>query len=119
MRTTCTLLLVAGFVFSASIIQAEPGEKESFYRRCIDQKIKNCEIKARLVNSKGKHLRCCAQSAIDQASFYRDSKAELIQAMVQQNLPKKRYKVNHFLITTYSQTVNGDGDQTAGLRAEK
>ena len=47
MKKIWTLLLVIGIILSAAITHADPGVKESFYRNCIDLRIKNCDLKTK------------------------------------------------------------------------
>ena len=98
MKKIWTLLLVIGIILSAAITHANPGVKESFYRNCIDLRIKNCDLKAELLNSKYQHIRQWALRSSEEAKFYRDRKEQLIQALVQQNVEEKPYKVDYFLI---------------------
>ena len=102
MKKIWTLLLVIGIILSAAITHADPGVKESFYRNCIDLRIKNCDLKAELLNSKYQHIRQWARRSSEEAKFYRDRKEQLIQALVQQNVEEKPYKVDYFLIQAYT-----------------
>jgi len=106
MKKIWTLLLVIGIILSAAITHADPGVKESFYRNCIDLRIKNCDLKTELLNSKYEHIRQWAQRSSEEAKFYRDRKEQLIQALVQQNVEEKPYKVDYFLIQAYTDDHN-------------
>jgi len=106
MKKIWTLMLVIGIILSAAITLANPGEKESFYRDCIDRRIKNCDLKADFSNSQYEHIRQCALRSSEEAKFYRDRKEQLIQTLVQQNVEEKPYKVDYFLIQAYTDEQN-------------
>ena len=116
MKEIGTLLLVIGIILSAAITRADPGVKESFYRNCIDCRIKNCDLKAELLNSKYQHIRQWARRSSEEAKFYRDRKEQLIQALVQQNVEEKPYKVDYFLIQAYTGTCSSLTASQAGTK---
>jgi len=122
MKKIWTLLLVIGIILSAAITHADPGVKESFYRNCIDCRIKNCDLKAELLNSKYQHIRQWARRSSEEAKFYRDRKEQLIQALVQQNVEEKPYKVDYFLIqayTDYDNSISAGSSLTASQAGTK
>ena len=78
---------------------------EGFYKSCVTEKIQQCEQKTKLVSSRGENTRRSGQAAADKVEFYRAHSEELAQAMLNDNIGNKPYKVRYYLIKAYNDST--------------
>ena len=71
----------------------------------VDDYIANCEAKSALLNSSSENIRRSAMRACLKAHFYRNTKAELIDALVANNVAPKPYKVRQFMNARFNEVV--------------
>lgn len=71
----------------------------------VDDYISTCEAKSALLNSSSENIRRSALRACLKAIFYKNTKAELIDALVADNVAPKPYKVRRFLNARFNKVV--------------
>lgn len=96
------LVTAAMVLLSFGLAAAEGFGEESFYVDCIDQRIKNCDLKARLIASQSESIRSSAKKSMNRADFYRSNKDELAAKMNEEAIPKNSHRVNYYLIKAYT-----------------
>lgn len=101
MKKATPLILLCVFL-ALSSAHSETVSKASYFRDCVNQKIEQCERKAKLIDSEGENLSCCAENALAQVKFYQQHKEELVQEMMDEQVKEKSYAVNYFLNKTYA-----------------
>jgi hypothetical protein len=109
MKKTGIILISFGILWCACLtVQADPGADYNFYKSCLEQKIAQCQRKARLVHSRGDHLKAYGEKSREKAVFYQENKERLVESMVDQGIPKKQYKIDYVLLHTYhNEAYNG------------
>ena len=110
MRSINSLFLVA-VLFSITLYPClKPasatanGEEQAYYAMAVEAIIANCEKKKCLKASRSSHLRHCAGTAASKSQFLRHYKERLIKGMMAENLPLKRYKVERYVNTRFTQS---------------
>ena len=63
----------------------------------VDAYIASCEAKSALHSSRSENIRQTAMRSSKIAAFCQNSKAELVEAMLENNIEPKAYKVRYFL----------------------
>jgi hypothetical protein len=71
----------------------------------VEDYISNCEAKSAFLNSSSVNIRRSAMRACLKAVFYKSTKAELIDALVANNIAPKPYKVRRFLNARFNEVV--------------
>ena len=71
----------------------------------VDDYISTCEAKSALLNSSSANIRRSAMRACLKAVFCKSTKAELIDALVANNIAPKPYKVRRFLNARFNEVV--------------
>ena len=71
----------------------------------VDEYISKCEAKSALLNSTSENIRRSAMRACLKAIFYKNTKSELIDALVANNVEPKPYKVRQFLNARFNEVV--------------
>jgi len=71
----------------------------------VDDYISTCEAKSALLNSTSANIRRSAMRACLKALFYKNIKADLIDALVANNVAPKPYKVRRFLNARLNEVV--------------
>jgi hypothetical protein len=104
MRTKITIL---GFVIALTAIlcqipaqgsnNAETVTTKARLEALVDEYIACCEAKSALRNSRSEKIRHSAVRSCMKADFYRHSKEELVEVMLENNIAPKAYKVRLFL----------------------
>ena len=88
------------FIFCAFLVITHlnnDNNLKSYYESRIDKRIKGCEKKALLWESKLRNINCCAIISMIKATYFRKNKRKLIKAMYDKNIGTKQYKVDYFL----------------------
>ena len=75
----------------------EAVEMQAQLEALVDEYIACCEAKSALRNSRSEKIRHSAVRSCMKADFCRHSKEELVEAMLENNIEPKAYKVRHFL----------------------
>lgn len=104
MRAINTLFMIA-VIFSISCVwpclkpasAMANGDEQAYYATAIETIIVNCEKKQCLHTSRSSHLRRCAETAACKADYLRHHKQRLVEGMMAENLPLKRYKVERYV----------------------
>ncbi len=91
-----------GVVLFAITAALADSTREAYYRDCIDARIEKCEQLATHAGSRGPNLQAASAEAMEQARFYRESKEALVRRMHEEAVPQKDYKIDHFLIESYT-----------------
>ena len=73
------------------------GDEQVYYAMAVEAIITSCEKKKCLKDSRSNHLRRCAETAASKVEFLRRYKERLIEGMMAENLPLKRYKVERYI----------------------
>jgi hypothetical protein len=90
------IMIVAG----ASPISAHSQSNEKlqkFYETCIAKKIAKCQSKTMLQTSKSENLQLTAEKAASQARFLSLNKEMLVNEMMEKDIGRKPYKIEHYL----------------------
>ncbi len=107
------VLLMAGAILMTSLtIHAGDSGKEAFYRECIATKLKRCDLKSRLVDSRGENARAEGELARSQAKFLKAHENELVLKMLDQNIKTDPNQVHCFLINEYSRHESQTAQRT-------
>jgi len=88
------------FIFCTFLVISHLGNDQdlkSYYESCIDKRIKCCEKRALLWDSKFRNINCCAIISMIKATYFRENKRMLIKAMYDKKIGTKQYKVDYFL----------------------
>jgi phosphoribosylpyrophosphate synthetase len=103
-----TIIILSAAVF-AVIIMALPSPggvmMRSKLEAIVDDYISTCEAKSALLNSSSANIRRSAMCACLKAAFCKHAKAELIDALVANNVAPKPYKVRRFLNTRFNEVA--------------
>ena len=75
----------------------EAVETKAKLEALVDEYIACCEAKSALRNSRSAKIRRSAMRSCMKADYCRHSKEELVEAMLENNIEPKAYKVRHFL----------------------
>ncbi|MBW2411211.1 MAG: hypothetical protein JRF72_15540 [Deltaproteobacteria bacterium] len=102
-----TAITLAMMCFSMPAVSQEltEAEKKARLESIVDVYILSCENKAALSSSRGKNLRDSAMLSRLKGSFCRHSKPELVEAMMEQGVEPKPYKVHQFLNARFYETI--------------
>lgn len=103
-KISAVVLLACGLVFVlSSFAAAEDVSQETFYREYIGKKIARCEQKAEMLSKcQTANLQEYSARAREQSAFYRNNADNLVQMMVEGNVPQKNYKIDYLLIKAYA-----------------
>jgi hypothetical protein len=101
MKGRILLLLIFGVCTVFSLAHADITTRDPFYKTWIEKEIDRCQLRANLITSKGKNLRCYGEKAAAQAIFYHHSRHRLVRDMVEASVGMKPYKINTFLVIAY------------------
>ncbi len=99
-----TLMVIGIWVLAVFVspVPADPGHNAAYFKCCIDKKIECCQEKARLCcQSKSRNLKQDAQSAQAMASYLRENRHALVNAMVSARVAPKPHSVQAFLTRAY------------------
>jgi hypothetical protein len=100
-----SLFFSAFFFYLAQSWAAENVAGRTDYAAAIDIIIVKCEKKQPLENSRSRHLRSCADKAAAKAHFLRSRQTNLIEKMVDSQIPLKPYRIEQFVNAQYAQSV--------------
>ena len=81
------------------------GDEQAYYAMAVEAIIANCEKKKCLKSSRSSHLRHCAGTAASKSQFLRHYKERLIKGMMVENLPLKRYKIERYVNTRFTNHI--------------
>ena len=76
---------------------ADDVNLEEHYGTIIDNKIDKCKFKTQMRYSKSEVIRNAAMLSCLKTTFYKKNREALIQAMIDNNIGVKRYKIEHYL----------------------
>ena len=103
MRTTLTMVLFAT-VLTALLCpipalgnNTEVVETKAKLEALVEEYIACCDAKSELLSSRSEKIRRSAKRSCIKAAYCRHSKEELVNAMLENNIEPKAYKVHHFL----------------------
>lgn len=108
MRLINTLFMMMAFFSMTLSTIVQPvsamagGDEQTYYTTAIEAIIVNCESKQCLKESRSNHLRRCAEKAASKAQYLRRHKNGLVEAMVAEKLPLKRYRVERYVNAKFS-----------------
>ena len=112
MRTKAKIVMFA-IVFAAMLcpILAQGNNTEAVdvkakLEALVDEYIACCQSKSALRNSRSENIRRSAIRSCQLASYCRHSKAELVEAMLRNNIEPKAYKVRYFLNGKFKDKYN-------------
>ena len=100
MKTFFYLMIVAAVLFFSSPALGGEDSQQSltdYYQAAIDQEIKSCLNKQSLQDSRSVELQRKGHREASKAQFLTANREQLVAVMVQKNLGRKSYKVQHFL----------------------
>jgi hypothetical protein len=103
MRTKITILMFAialALVFCpipAPGKNTEAVETKVRLEALVEEYIACCDAKSELLSSRSEKIRRSAKRSCIKAAYFRHSKEELVNAMLENNIEPKAYKVHHFL----------------------
>lgn len=100
----CTTLICVLAVF-APAFGDDDAQPEAFYQAAIDQEIASCLMKGDLRDSRSLNLRREAHLAANKARFLEANRDYLVQAMREQKMACKDYKVTQFLNEQFFSTT--------------
>ena len=75
----------------------EAGETRARLEALVEEYIACCEAKSELRSSRSENIRQAATRSRKIAAFCKNAKAELVEAMLENNIEPKAYKVRYFL----------------------
>ena len=96
-------MVAAGMMLTVPALGGENNRAE--LEAIVEDYISNCESKSALLNSTSTNIRRSAMRACLKAIFCRKTKAELIDALVANNIEPKPYKVHRFLNARFNEVV--------------
>ena len=83
----------------------EAAETKAKLEALVDQYIACCEAKSALRSSRSEKIRRSAMQSCMKADYCRRFKEELVEAMLENNIEPKVYKVRHFLNGRFNRTL--------------
>lgn len=95
------VLFALVILLGAALVNAQTNQQEDFYNACIVAKISQCQTKASFDESRSAFLSGYAEVNHKQAVFYRNNKEQLLENMMNQDLPLKTHRVEYFLIKAF------------------
>jgi hypothetical protein len=101
MRSKVIVLLLGAILITSVFVHADDSKIETFYRNCIETKIKKCDQNSKLVQSKMENVQAEGRRASSQAQFYTVQQDHLIREMIDQNVGDNPTTVEYFLINSY------------------
>ena len=111
MRTKTTIIMFA-IVLTAVFCtipalgkKTEAMETKVRLETLVEEYIACCEAKSALRSSRSEKIRRSAKRSCMKASYCRHSKQELVEAMLENNIEPKAYKVRHFLNDRFNVTL--------------
>lgn len=110
---TAITLAVMYFSMPAVSQDVTEAEKKAQLESIVDVYILSCENRAVLSRSGSKNLRDSAMLIRLKGTFCRHSKQELVEAMIEEGVEPKPYKVHHFLNARFYEAIR------AGAVAQK
>ena len=116
MRTTITMVLIAtvltAILYPIPVLgnNTEVVEKKAKLEALVEEYIACCEAKSALLSSRSEKIRRSAMRSCMKAAYCRHSKEELVEAMLENNIEPKAYKVHLFLNDRFNDKFN-DGLQ--------
>ena len=108
MRLINTLFLIAVWFSLTLYPYVRPasattsGDEQIYYAMAVEAIITTAKKKKCLKDSRSTHLRRCAGTAASKVEFLRRYKERLIEGMMAENLPLKRYKVERYINARFS-----------------
>lgn len=104
-----TVWIVAAVMFLLAVgvggAVAGDSPETTFYRKCIDRKISQCDCKKDLVASRSVHLRNDARISQMKVDFLKQNRAALLLEMQNAELEMKAYKVDYFLNRKFLESI--------------
>lgn len=111
MRSINTFFLIA-VLFSVAFhpylkpaLATAGADQQAYYAMTVEAIITNCDKKKCLKTSRSGHLRRCAGTATSKAEYLRRYKEHLIEGMMTENLPIKRYKVERYVNSRFARYI--------------
>ena len=98
------VLLIGSVAVAAD--QKDVEDRADYYGRLIDEAIAKCEAKGRLRNSWSQSVRRTAAVAHLKAAYFEEYRQELIQAMIDDNVGEKPYKVHYYLNNHFYRVIH-------------
>ena len=110
MKTKAIMILSAmvmvGLMLTGPALGGESNRAE--LEAIVDDYISACEAKSAMLNSSSENIRQAAIRSCLRATFYRNSKATLVNDLVANRVEPKPYKVHHFLNARFNEFVGSD-----------
>ena len=102
--TTKTTMVMLAIVLTAMLCpmfalghNTKAVETKERLEALVDEYIACCEAKFALRNARSENIRRSAMRSCEIAAFCKNSKEELVEAMLENNIEPKAYKVRYFL----------------------
>jgi len=114
MRSKPTIVLFVIVLTAILIPIPAPGksteavETKAKLEALVDEYIACCDAKSALRSSRSAKIRHSAVRSCMKANFCRESKEELVEAMLENNIEPKAYKVRHFLNHRFNGTLQAN-----------
>jgi hypothetical protein len=111
MRTKTTMVMFAmvlAAVFCpipALANNTEAVEEKARLEALVEEYIACCQAKSALRSSRSEKIRRSAMRSCMKAAYCKHSKEELVEAMLENNIEPKAYKVRHFLNDRFNGTL--------------
>jgi len=96
-------MVAAGTMLTVPALSGETHRAE--LAAIVDHYIAACEAKSAMLDSRSENIRRSAMRACLKAIFYKNTKADLIGALVANNVAPKPYKVHRFLNARFNEIV--------------
>ena len=97
-------MVMAGLMLTGPVVSGETNRAS--LKAIVDEYISACEAKSAMLDSSSVNIRRAAMLSCLRATFCRNSKTELLDEMVAQNVEAKPYKVQHFLNARFHEIVS-------------
>jgi len=108
MKIKLSVVLIGAVLLSGlgiPSLAAEDVNLEEHYGAIIDNLINKCKFKTQMRYSKSAIIRNAAMLSCLKTTLYKKNRETLIQAMLDDNIGTKRYRVEHYLNTQFYDLV--------------
>jgi hypothetical protein len=97
-------MVMAGMMVTVSTLGGDTNR--AALEAIVNDYIAACEVKSAMIRSRSKNIRRAAVKAFVQATFFRNSKAVLIDELVANNVAPKEHTVHHYLNARFNKIVS-------------
>jgi hypothetical protein len=97
-------MVMAGMMVMVPDLNGETNRAD--LEAIVNDYIASCEAKSAMIQSKSKNIRRDAVQSFMRATFCRNSKAELIDELVANDVAPKKYAVHHYLNSRFNKIVS-------------